>query len=126
MDVYKKLLPYKIERFSQYPEENVWEGIIIRTEDNVIIGDMGFKGGPDENGEMDLGYSILPSYQGNGYATEMATAFVQWGLKQPKVKKITASCSNQNYPSIRVLEKVGFKQIGKEDNEIYWVIEDFR
>ncbi|MFZ3579936.1 GNAT family N-acetyltransferase [Virgibacillus sp. DJP39] len=58
--VYKNLLPYKIERFSHYPEENEWEGIIIHTEDNTIIGDMGFKGGPGKNGEMDLGYSILP------------------------------------------------------------------
>nr|WP_246050114.1 GNAT family N-acetyltransferase [Aquibacillus sediminis] len=85
---------------------------------------MGFKGGPDENGEMDLGYSILPSYQGNGYATEMAIAMIEWGLKQPKVKRITASCSNENYASIRVLEKAGLKQIYNEANEIYWGIDN--
>ncbi|GAA0479671.1 hypothetical protein GCM10008986_00130 [Salinibacillus aidingensis] len=124
MEVYKTLLPYKIDRFSQYPEENEWEGILLHTEDHVIIGDMGFKGGPDENGEMDLGYSILPSYQGNGYATEMAMAIVQWGFQQPKVKKITASCSDQNHPSLRVLEKAGFKPTRKKNNEIYWVIDD--
>ncbi|MFB1051456.1 GNAT family N-acetyltransferase [Paraliobacillus sp. JSM ZJ581] len=124
MEVYKELLPYKIERFSQYPEEDEWEGIIVHKADNVIIGDMGFKGDPDENGEMDLGYSILPKYQGNGFATEMAVAMVQWGLNQPHVKRITASCSNENQASKRVLEKAGFKQINKKDNEIYWAIEN--
>ncbi|WP_182201574.1 GNAT family N-acetyltransferase [Paraliobacillus salinarum] len=124
MEVYKELLPYKIERFSQYPEENEWEGIIVHTGDNVIIGDLGFKGGPDENGEMDLGYSILPKYQGNRFATEMAVAMVRWGLKHPKVKKITASCSNENQASIRVLEKAGLKQTDIKDNEIYWAIEN--
>lgn len=122
MEAYKKLLRYKIGRFSQYPEENEWEGIIVHKVTKVIIGDMGFKGGPDENGEMDLGYSITTSYQGNGYATEMAIAMIEWGFKQPKVKKITASCSDDNYPSIRVLEKAGFKQTKSKENKIYWAI----
>ena len=123
MQDYKELFPYKIERFTQYPAENQWEGIIIHTEDRTIIGDMGFKGGPDENGEMDLGYSILPAYQGKGYATEMAIAMVEWGLKQPGVRKITASCSGENHASARVLEKAGFTKTGIQDNEIYWEIE---
>ncbi|SET32527.1 Protein N-acetyltransferase, RimJ/RimL family [Salinibacillus kushneri] len=99
---------YKIERFLQYPEENEWEGIIIHNKNRSIIGDMGFKGGPDEKGGMDLGYSIISGYQGNGYATEMASAMVEWGLNQPHVKKITASCSNENIPSIKVLRNTGF------------------
>ncbi|WP_226037895.1 GNAT family N-acetyltransferase [Aquibacillus saliphilus] len=120
MKVYKQLLPYKIERFAQYPEENKWEGVIIHKRDNTIMADIGFKGGPDEKGEMDLGYSVVPRYQGHGYATEMTIAMVDWGLKQDNVKKITASCSRSNLPSIRVLEKAGLKQIGIKDNEIYW------
>lgn len=85
---------------------------------------MGFKGGPDEKGEMDLGYSVLPSFRGNGYATEMAIASVKWGLKQPNVKRITAICSNDNFASIWVLEKSGFKQVGIGENKIYWAIEN--
>ncbi|WP_186577121.1 GNAT family N-acetyltransferase [Aquibacillus kalidii] len=123
LDVYKQFFPYKIDRFSNFPEENEWEGIIIHNEDNCIIGDMGFKGGPDEKGEMDIGYSIVPSYQGKGYATEMAIAMVEWGLRQPDVKKITASCSDHNTASIKVLTKAGLKQIGKQDDELFWSVE---
>ncbi|ELK46013.1 GNAT family N-acetyltransferase [Halobacillus sp. BAB-2008] len=123
MELYKQMLPYKIERFHEYPEENLWEGLIIHTESNTIIGDMGFKGGPDENGEMDIGYSILPEYRGNGYASEMASSIVRWGLKQPGVKKITASCSTGNQASIRVLEKAGFQRTGESDGEWYWQLE---
>ncbi|SDQ79135.1 Acetyltransferase (GNAT) domain-containing protein [Virgibacillus subterraneus] len=122
LEDYKQLLSYKIDRFTQYPEENEWEGIIIHKKDNTIMGDMGFKGGPNEKGEMDLGYSIVPSYQGEGYATEMTIAMVNWGLQQQNVNKITASCSESNIPSIRVLEKTGFEQIRTEDKEIYWSI----
>ncbi|MGP4108485.1 GNAT family N-acetyltransferase [Virgibacillus sp. L01] len=122
MEDYKQLLAYKIDRFTRCPEENEWEGIIIHKKDNTIMGDMGFKGGPNEEGEMDLGYSIVPSYQGKGYATEMTIAMVNWGLQQQKVNKITASCSESNIPSIRVLEKTGFEQIRTEGKEIYWAI----
>lgn len=81
---------------------------------------MGFKGGPNQQDEIDLGYSIVPRYQGNGYATEMAKAMISWGLKRPGVKKVTANCLETNDPSIRVLEKAGLKQIGKAKDRWLW------
>ncbi len=122
MDDYKESLPYKVKRFTEHPEENEWEGLIIERETNTLIGDIGFKGGPDENGAMDLGYSILTDYQNKGYATEMVIGMIQWGLNQPGVLLITARCSRQNQPSMRVLEKSGFVRVGEEDNELYWEI----
>lgn len=81
LEVYKEILPYKVQKFSQYPDENDWEGIIIHTEDHTIIGDMGFRRSTGNPKELELGYSIVPSYQGYGYATEMAKAMVKWGLE---------------------------------------------
>lgn len=120
LDVYKQLFEYKINRFKKYPEENEWEGIIIHKEDNTIMGDMGFKGGPNKDGVIDIGYSIVPSYRGKGYATEMGKAMVEWGLSQPKVKKVVATCNPDNFASIRVLEKIGFKITNKTEEKIYW------
>lgn len=120
MDVYKQFFPYKIERFTQQPEENMWEGLIIHRESRTVIGDIGFKGGPNEKGEINLGYSILPRYQGNGYATEAAAAMVDWGLAQPGVRKITATCSLDNSASVRVLKKAGMAQLREDDKKIYW------
>ena len=78
---------------------------------------------PDKNEDIGLGYSILPAYQGKGYATEMAIAMVKWGLEQPGVRKITASCSGRNHASARVLEKAGFTKTCVQENELYWEIE---
>lgn len=121
MDVYKQFFPYKIKRFSQYPEENKWEGLIIDKENQTVIGDIGYKEGPNEKGEINLGYSILSRYQGKGYATEAALAMVKWGLSQPDVQKITATCSPENLASIRVLEKAGLRQTHKDEKKIYWL-----
>lgn len=120
MDVYKQFFPYKIERFTQQPEENIWEGLIIHNETQTIIGDIGYKGGPNDKGEINLGYSVLPRFQGNGYASEAAAAMVQWGLDQPGVRKITATCSLENAASIRVLQKAGLKQLREDGQKIYW------
>ncbi|SFJ70254.1 Protein N-acetyltransferase, RimJ/RimL family [Halobacillus dabanensis] len=124
MAAYREFFPYKMERFRQFPEENDYEGVIIHKGDQMIIGDMGFKGGPDDEGCMDIGYSMMEAYQGKGYTTEMAQAAVVWGLQQPGVQKITASCSETNLASVRVLEKAGFNRERTEDGEIYWSIED--
>ncbi|MFD1861484.1 GNAT family N-acetyltransferase [Planococcus chinensis] len=120
MDVYKQFFPYKIERFTEHPEENIWEGLIIHKETKTVIGDIGYKGGPNDKGEINLGYSILPRFQGNGYASEAATAMVQWGLAQPGVRKVTATCSPENGASIRVLQKAGLEQLREDEQKIYW------
>jgi [ribosomal protein S5]-alanine N-acetyltransferase len=121
LDVYKQFFTYKIERFRKFPNENEWEGIIIHKIDNKIMGDMGFKGGPNEEGIIDLGYSIVPSYQGKGYATEMGKAMVDWGLSQLNVKQVIATCNPDNFASIRVLEKIRFHVTKKTKDKLYWV-----
>lgn len=120
LEVYKRLFEYKIERFRRFPNENDWEGIIIHKKDNTIMGDMGFKGGPNAEGIIDIGYSIVPSYQGAGYATEMGKAMVKWGLSQTHVKKVVATCYPDNFASIRVLEKIGFHITQKSDDKFFW------
>jgi len=120
MKVYLDIFPYKIKRFNEVPDEAAWEGIIIHKIDQFIIGDMGFKGGPNTEGMIDIGYSIVPNYQGYGYATEMGKALVEWGLSQQEVKKVVATCNPDNIASIRVLEKIGLHITNKTKEKIYW------
>ncbi|SDI02510.1 Acetyltransferase (GNAT) domain-containing protein [Planococcus glaciei] len=119
-EMYKEILPYKVQRFSQYPDENDWEGIIIHTKDHTIIGDMGIRSSTEDPKELELGYSIVPRYQGYGYATEMAKAMVKCGLEQPGIERIIAGCDNDNFASIRVLEKAGLKRFEEKENKIHW------
>lgn len=122
MKVYLDLFPYKINRFIQNPDEVEWEGLIIHKEDKLIIGDMGFKGGPNSVSAIDIGYSIVPSYQGSGYATEMGKAMVKWGLRQKNVKKIVATSHPNNIASKRVLEKIGLRIVNSSDKQLQWSI----
>lgn len=116
------VLPLKLNELRQDSTIGQWSGMIIHVLDAIIIGSMGFKQPPDETGTLELGYDIIPKYQGNGYATEMAKALVDWAFDQPGVDRVIAECLSTNIPSIRVLEKIGMKQLEPFEGMLNWEI----
>ena len=59
--------------------------------------------------EYDLGYLIIQNYWGMGLATESAQAILDYAVKTLKINRVTAWPSQNNKPSVRVAEKLGFK-----------------
>jgi len=119
-------LPFFIEQTEQDPAHAIWDGIIVHRADKTVIGGIGFHGGPDEAGMVEIGYDIIPEYQGHGYATEMAQCFIAWAFQQPDIKVITAECLDDNIGSIRVLQKVGMKRVGHEGNMLKWQLSEVK
>lgn len=77
----------------------------------VLVASGGFKGPPRE-GTAEIGYSVLPQFQGRGYATEIVGALVRWALAQPDVIRVVAETEWANPASVRVLIKAGFVPAG--------------
>jgi RimJ/RimL family protein N-acetyltransferase len=48
-------------------------------------------------------------YWGNGYASEIAKATLDYGINKLNLKRVVALVYPQNSPSIRVIEKTGMK-----------------
>jgi [ribosomal protein S5]-alanine N-acetyltransferase len=113
-------LPFFIEAMEQDPTGLVWDGIIIHKADQIAIGSIGFKGGPDKSGMVEIGYSIIPEYQGHGYATEMAHRLITWAFQIQEIQVINAECLDDNIGSIRVLEKLGMRRLEPEGNMLKW------
>ena len=61
---------------------------------------------------VEIGYSVLPEFQGQGLATEMVDGIVQWAKQQPEVKHIEGETNVDNKASISVLEKNSFISAG--------------
>jgi ribosomal-protein-alanine N-acetyltransferase len=99
----------------EHPE---WQGWLawyaIRTDNDypVLCGSVGFKGPPDKQGTVEIGYSVLPEFRGQGLATEMVAGIIQWAGHRPEVKRIEAETNIDNRASIRVLEKNSFVRVG--------------
>jgi ribosomal-protein-alanine N-acetyltransferase len=77
----------------------------------VLVACGGFKG-PPQDGTVEIGYSVLPQFQGRGYATELVGALLRWALGQPGVARVVAETEWANPASVRVLSKAGFAPVG--------------
>jgi RimJ/RimL family protein N-acetyltransferase len=74
----------------------------------ILVAGGGFMG-PPKGGVAQIGYSVLPQFQRQGYATEMVGGLVRWALAQPGVDRVAAETEWANPASARVLEKSGFR-----------------
>ncbi len=98
----------------------IW--LMLGLAERALVGDIGFKGPPDARHTAEIGYSVLPAFRGHGYATEAAQALIAWGFVQPGIRRIVANCRADNAASIRVLEKAGMRQTGRDRDELTWEI----
>lgn len=60
----------------------------------------------------DLGYALLPEFEGNGYIHEAAAAVLKDAEKRLQLPVLLAITSKGNLRSVRVLEKLGFRLEG--------------
>jgi len=84
----------------------------ISLKDGTRVGDLCFKGIPDENGSVEIGYGIDEEYQHNGYATEAVGAMVNWCYETDGVYSLCGQTEADNIYSQKVLEKNGFEPDG--------------
>lgn len=94
--------------------------MIVIKENKFVIGDIGFKGIPDEDGEVEIGYGLIEEEQGKGYGFEALKTMIAWAFSQETVNSVKAECLIDNAPSIRILEKSGMKEIKRDNELIYW------
>ncbi len=83
---------------------------IHKKDDEKFIGWCGIKYMP-KNGVYDLGYRLMKSAWGKGYATEAARQTVLYGINQLQIRIITAMAHVENTASLHVIEKIGMNFI---------------
>jgi len=106
--------------------------LFLKKDENKIIGNGGFKGTPDENGMVEIGYAISPIYENQGFATETARGMMDYAFSWANVRMVDAHTLAEENASVKVLRKCGMTKIAEkhdtEDGTIWqWRIsrEDF-
>ncbi|AOM78809.1 GNAT family N-acetyltransferase [Pedobacter steynii] len=116
-------LPRIVTNLEKVTEPSGFESwLIVEKEGMNIVGDAGFKGKPDPEGAVDLGYGIVDSARRKGYAVEAGEALISWAFKQQQVKVITARCMHVNEGSTKTLERLGFYQKVIKEEMIHWFL----
>ena len=59
--------------------------------------------------DVDIGYSLLERFSGNGYAFEAAAAVMEYGRKVHGLRRIVGITAPDNHRSSRLLEKLGLR-----------------
>jgi RimJ/RimL family protein N-acetyltransferase len=77
----------------------------------------------------EIGYELHPFYQHKGIMQEALTTVLHYGFQVLQLKSITAFPSADNVPSIRLLERIGFKREDdgqeREGNLVRFILSKF-
>jgi [ribosomal protein S5]-alanine N-acetyltransferase len=96
---------------------------IIFKQENIMVGDLCFKGEPNDDGEIEIGYGTYPAFEGKGFMTEAVGEMVRWTFEQPNVQSVTAQTDPSNIASQKILEKNNFVEYGRTAENILWRID---
>jgi RimJ/RimL family protein N-acetyltransferase len=103
--------------------------LFVHARDRALIGEGGFKGKPNAEGVVEIGYAIAPEYRRRGLASEAARGLTSKAFSHPEVRVVQAHTLPDGEASIRVLKRLGMKFMGKvvddpEDGEVFlWRVE---
>lgn len=91
---------------------------IVERESGQFIGEAGFLEArremePSIEGTMELGWALMPSVHGRGYATEALTALIGWAEVHFPARPMTCIISPENPASLRVAAKLGFRETAR-------------
>jgi [ribosomal protein S5]-alanine N-acetyltransferase len=63
----------------------------------------------DGLGLPDIGFALLPIYEGKGYSTEAAEAVLYYSANKLSIQEVGGITTSENIGSIKVLEKIGLQ-----------------
>lgn len=103
--------------------KNWWTYFPIHKSDHSLIGTCGYKGPPNEAGEVEIGYEIAEAYRNRGLATELAKALADKAFHAEGVRSVLAHTLGEVNASTKVLSKCGFQKtevIEDEEHGTLW------
>jgi ribosomal-protein-alanine N-acetyltransferase len=92
-----------------YPDLGFW--YTTRRDTGAFIGWFTLKYAA-QSADVETGYMLLPEAWGQGFATEGATALVDYGFDDLGLDRIIGVTHPENYASQRVLQKAGLSDCG--------------
>ena len=121
-DELENFLIYRLAQLRVDPSIRPWLGrAMVLTEDGGtrrVVGSIGFHGPPDEQGRLEVGYSVDPPYRRRGYARESVKALFDWAHAEHGISRFVASISPDNDASLNLTAAYGFRQVGEQMDEI--------
>jgi GNAT superfamily N-acetyltransferase len=94
---------------------------IIRCSDGLAIGGMGFHGPPDADGAVTIGYGVVPSARGRGYAKEALHGLLTLA-RGLRVRCVRGDTGHANTASQRVMTAAEMRLVRQDGESQYYEI----
>jgi RimJ/RimL family protein N-acetyltransferase len=121
---FRHLFTKALKKIINKPELRFWltPWVIILKNERAFAGSICFKGAPDLNGTVEVGYDVDELYWNNGIATEALMGMIAHTQKLGRVRYIKAETEWDNLPSQAVLRKCGMARYKYGQGSIWWRI----
>lgn len=87
---------------------------------NKVIGTISIWKINEEKNSGELGYGIIPDYQGQGLMKESLLSVIEYGFNTVKLKELNAYTEEKNLRSIKLLESCNFREVNKVEEKGYF------
>lgn len=112
------LLTYRLQQIEADQDTQPWLlRLILERSSGSFVGYINFHGPPGPEGWAEIGYTIEPAYRRRGFALEAARGYFAWAMDRG-VRRFRASVSPDNEPSLAMVAKMGFEQVGVQWDDI--------
>jgi RimJ/RimL family protein N-acetyltransferase len=95
-------------------------GTFLVVLDGVVVGDCGWFGPPDEEGEVEIGYGLAPSARGRGVGTRAVEMLLSWVAEQG-ARRVRAEVLPGNAASFALLARLGFEPVEERAGHVVLV-----
>lgn len=104
----------RLRRYSEdVRSDQAYAFFVFRAEDNALVGGLtlaNIRRGVAQAGS--IGYWMGAPYAGRGYMADAVRTLVPFGFGTLRLHRLEAACIPTNNPSIRLLERLGFRREG--------------
>lgn len=109
------------DKMNKGVDDNKWIiWAIQHKQSNKVIGSISIWNINIEQMSGELGYGIIPDYQGQGLMREALLSVVEYGFNIMNLKSLDAYTEENNLKSISLLEKCNFIEVNRVDDEGYF------
>jgi len=116
-------LSWHLAAIDDDPAQRLWR-IRFVIESGALIGSINLKGPPSLDGDVEIGWGIVPAARRRGFATEATRAVIAWALASARVRRVSATIPEDNEPSQAVGRRLGMRPTGETRRGLpLWALE---
>jgi RimJ/RimL family protein N-acetyltransferase len=107
----RRMLRYRVDALDADPNSAPYLLHLVLDDAGRLLGRIGCHAAPTDDGEVEIGYFVVPAERERGVAGSAVDLFLTW-LRDQGVRRVVATVTPDNTPSRRILEQRGFIETG--------------